>query len=132
MQGWLQWLIYVLAGIGTLVIICLIGTLIYLIISVIRDKIGDYKDSFLKYKDLYFKYKNNYLRYEDYYLKHKGYEDTSDREETLFYVRLDTGKLCALEIGYNFEKYSITNGELYDSFGNYIGKIEKIILRGKK
>lgn len=118
MQGWLQWLIYVLAGIGTLVIICLIGTLIYLIISVIRDKIEEHKD--------------RYLKYENYYLEHKGYEDTSDIEETHFFVRLVTGEEYAFEIGYNFEKYCIVNGKLFDSAGHYIGIIEKIIFRGKK
>ena len=118
MQGWLQWLIYVLAGIGTLVVICLIGTLIYLIISVIRDKIGDYKD--------------RYLKYENYYLEHKGYEDTSDKEETLFFVRLETGEVYALEIGFNLENYTISGGCLYDLTGTCLGEIKKIILRGKK
>ena len=31
-----------------------------------------------------------------------------------------------------FEKYGIVNGKLFNSDGCYIGKIEKIILRGKK
>ncbi len=71
-------------------------------------------------------------KYEDYYLKHKGKEDTSDEEVTLFFVRLNTGEIYAFEIGYNFEKYCIANGKLYDSAGCYLGIIEKIIFRGNK
>ena len=118
MQGWLQWLIYILAGLGAIVVFCTIGALIYWVVTIIRDKIEDYKE--------------RYLKYENYYLEHKGYEDTSDIEETLFFVRLDTGEEYAFEIGYNFEKYGIVNGKLFNSEGCYIGKIEKIIFRGKK
>ena len=118
MQGWLQWLIYILAGLGALVVFCTIGAFIYWIVTIIKDKIEYYRD--------------RYLKYENYYLEHKGYEDTSDIEETLFFVMLDTGEEYAFEIGNNFEKYGIVNGKLFNSDGCYIGKIEKIILRGKK
>ena len=118
MQGWLQWLIYILAGLGAIVVFCTIGALIYWVVTIIKDKIEDYKD--------------RYLKYENYYLEHKGYEDTSDIEKTLFFVRLDTGEEYAFEIGNNFEKYGIVNGKLFNNDGCYIGKIEKIILRGKK
>lgn len=118
MQGWLQWLIYILAGLGALVVICIIGAFIYWIVTIIKEKIEDYKDRYLKYKD--------------YYLTHKGYENPSDIEETFFFVRLDTGEEYAFEIGFNFENYNITGGYLYDDAGTYLGKIEKIIFRGKK
>ena len=117
MQGWVQWLIYILAGLGALVVICTIGAFIYWIFTIIKDKIEDYRD--------------RYLKYENYYLEHKGYEDTSDIEETLFFVRLDTGEEYAFEILYNFDKYRIVDGKLFDNLG-CLGKIEKIILRGKK
>lgn len=118
MQGWEKWLIYILAVIGALVVICTIGAFIYWVVTSIREKIEDYKERYLKYKD--------------YYLEHKVFENTSDIEETLFFVRLDTGEEYAFEIGNNFEKYGIVNGKLFDSDGCYIGKIEKIIFRGKK
>lgn len=118
MQGWEKWLIYILAVIGAIVVIGLMGAFIYWIVTIIKDKIEDYRD--------------RYLKYENYYLEHKYYEETSDIEETLFFVRLDTGEEYAFEIGNNFEKYGIVNGKLFNSDGCYIGKIEKIILRGKK
>ena len=74
MQGWVQWLIYILAGLGALVVFCTIGALIYWAITIIKGKIEDYKDRYLKYEDFYFKYERNYSKYEDYYLKHKGNE----------------------------------------------------------
>lgn len=117
MQGWLQWLIYILAGLGALVVIGLIGALIYWIVTIIKDKIEDYKE--------------RYLKYEDYYLTHKGNEYTSDKECTSFKIRVDTGEEYAFEIGFNFDKYRIVDGKLFDNLG-CIGKVEKIILRGKK
>ena len=132
MQGWVQWLIYILAGLGALAVICTIGALIYWLVTIIRDKIEDYKDRYLKYEDFYFKYEKNYLKYEDYYLTHKGNEYIYDKEVNLFFVRLDTGEEYAFEIGFNFEKYCIVNGKLFNNDGCYIGKIEKIIFRGKK
>ena len=118
MQGWVQWLIYILAGLGALVVFCTIGAFIYWIVTIIKDKIEDYRD--------------RYLKYENYYLEHKGYEDTSDIEETLFFVRLETGEVYALEIGFNLENYTISGGCLYDVTGTCLGEIKKIIFRGKK
>lgn len=129
MQGWVQWLIYILAGLGTLVVICTIVAFIYWIVTIIRDKIEDYKYRYLKYEDFYFKYERNYLKYEDYYLKHKGNEYISS---TYFTFKLDTGKEYAFEIGYNFEKYTISSGCLYDVEGTFLGKIEKIRIWGNK
>lgn len=117
MQGWVQWLIYILAGLGALVVICIIGAFIYWIVTIIQDKIEDYRD--------------RYLKYENYYLEHKGYEDTSDIEETCFSVRLDTGEEYTFVIGVNFDKYRIVDGKLFDNLG-CLGKIEKIIFRGKR
>ena len=132
MQGWLQWLIYILAGLGALVVFCTIGALIYLVITIIKGKIEDYKDRYLKYEDFYFKYERNYSKYEDYYLTHKGNEYILEKEDNLFFIRLDTGEEYAFEIGYNLEKYTISGGCLYDVKGTYLGKIENIIFRGKK
>lgn len=129
MNGWVQWLIYILAGLGALVVICTIGAFIYWLVTIIRDKIEDYKDRYLKYEDFYFKYERNYLKYEDYYLTHKGNEYISS---ICFTFKLDTGKEYNFEIGYNFEKYTISGGCLYDLDGNYLGKIEKIRIWGKK
>ena len=129
MQEWVQWLIYILAGLCALVVIGIIGAFIYWIVTIIRDKIEDYKDRYLKYEDFYFKYERNYLKYEDYYVTHKGNEYISS---TYFTFYLDTGKDYVIEIGYNLEKYTISGGCLYDVEGTYLGKIEKIILRGKK
>ena len=125
MQSWLQWLVYILAGLGALGII---SAFIYWIVTLIRKKL---KIGYLKYKDFYFKYKNNYLKYEDYYLKHKNNKEAFDKEVTFFFVRLVTGEIYAFEIGYNFEKYCIVNGKLYDNAGCYLGIIEKIIFRGE-
>ena len=132
MQGWVKWLIYILAGLGALVVICTIGALIYWLVTIIRDKIEDYKDRYLKYEDFYFKYERNYLKYEDYYLTHKDNEYISDKDGMYIILNLDTGEEYAFEIGYNFEKYTISGGCLYDVEGTYLGKIEKIIVRGKK
>ena len=129
MNGWVQWLIYILAGLGTLVVICTIGAFIYWVVTIIRYKIEDYKDKYLKYEDFYFKYERNYLKYEDYYLKHKGNEYISS---TYFTFKLDTGKEYVFEIGYNLEKYTISGGCLYDVEGTYLGKIEKIRIWGNK
>lgn len=123
MQWWLQWLIYILAGLGTLVVICTIGAFIYWLVTIIRDKIEDYKDRYLKYEDFYFKYERNYLKYEDYYVTHKGNEYISS---TYFTFKLDTGKDYVIEIGYNLENYTISGGCLYDLEGICLGKIEKI------
>ena len=132
MQGWVQWLIYILAGLGALVVFCTIGALIYWVITIIKGKIEDYKDRYLKYEDFYFKYERNYLKYEDYYLTHKGNEYISEKEVNLFFIRLDTGEEYAFEIGHNLEKYTISGGCLYDVKGTYLGKIENIIFRGNK
>lgn len=129
MQGWVKWLIYILAGLGSLAVICTIGALIYWIVTIIRDKIEDYKYRYLKYEYFYFKYERNYLKYEDYYLKHKGNEYISS---TYFTFKLDTGKEYAFEIGYNLEDYTISGGCLYGVNGIYLGKIEKIIFGGNK
>ena len=42
MQSWLQWLIYILAGWGAIVVIGIIGAFIYWVVTIIRDKIEDY------------------------------------------------------------------------------------------
>lgn len=132
MNGWVQWLIYILAGLGALVVICTIGAFIYWLVTIIRDKIEDYKDRYLKYEDFYFKYERNYSKYEDYYLTHKGNEYISDKDGIYFILKLDTGKEYAFEIGYNLENYTISVGCLYDVKGTYLGKIEKIRIWGKK
>lgn len=132
MQGWVQWLIYILAGLGSLVVICTIGAFIYWIVTIIRDKIEDYKDRYLKYEDFYFKYERNYLKYEDYYLKHKGNEYISDKESIYFIFKLDTGKEYAFEIGCNLDNYTISGGYLYNIEGICLGKIEKIRIWGNK
>ena len=132
MQGWVQWLIYVLAGLGALVVFCTIGALIYWVITIIKCKIKDYKDRYLKYEDFYFKYERNYSKYEDYYLKHKGNEYISEKYGIYFTLKLDTGKEYCFEIGYNLEKYTISVGCLYDEKGTNLGKIEKIRVWGNK
>ena len=47
MQGWVQWLIYILAGLDALVVICTICALIYWLVTIIRAKIEDYKENII-------------------------------------------------------------------------------------